>query len=86
MPAGLAARAVVGEPLEMFPVEFVARISDGLGYADYWRTGLVCCISLPPGLEDGDHLTEPIFTPARSTGVAGHDAPPPTHTCWYDDR
>ena len=58
-------RAVICERLEMFPVECVARgYLTGSGLLDYRATGEVCGIALPPGLEDGSRLPEPIFTPA----------------------
>jgi len=74
VPAGLERRAVVCERLQMFPVECVARgYLTGSGYADYQRTGQVCGISLPPGLEDGSRLPTPIFTPATKAALGDHD-------------
>jgi phosphoribosylaminoimidazole-succinocarboxamide synthase len=58
----------------MFPVECVARgYLTGSGLADYRATGEVCGIALPPGLEDGSRLPEPIFTPATKAAVGDHD-------------
>lgn len=58
----------------MFPVECVARgYLTGSGLADYRSTGEVCGIALPPGLEDGSRLPEPIFTPATKAAVGDHD-------------
>ena len=54
----------------MFPVECVARgYLTGSGLADYRASGEVCGIPLPPGLEDGSRLPEPIFTPATKAAV-----------------
>ena len=65
VPAEVAGRAVICEPLDMYPVECVARgYLTGSGLLDYRRTGEVCGIALPAGLEDGSRLPEPIFTPA----------------------
>ena len=74
VPADVAGRAVVCEPLEMFPVECVARgYLTGSGLLDYRATGEVCGIALPPGLEDGSRLPEPVFTPATKAELGDHD-------------
>ncbi|HEX6969994.1 MAG TPA: phosphoribosylaminoimidazolesuccinocarboxamide synthase, partial [Micromonosporaceae bacterium] len=65
VPEQVRGRAVICERLDMFPVECVARgYLTGSGLLDYRRTGEVCGVALPPGLEDGSRLPEPIFTPA----------------------
>jgi phosphoribosylaminoimidazole-succinocarboxamide synthase len=74
VPASVAGRAVVCERLDMFPVECVARgYLTGSGLLDYRRTGEVCGIALPGGLQDGSHLPEPIFTPATKADLGDHD-------------
>jgi phosphoribosylaminoimidazole-succinocarboxamide synthase len=74
VPASVAGRAVVCEQLDMFPVECVARgYLTGTGLLDYRRTGQVCGIALPAGLQDGSHLPEPIFTPATKADLGDHD-------------
>jgi phosphoribosylaminoimidazole-succinocarboxamide synthase len=77
LPDGLAAlrgRALVCEPLEMYPVECVARgYLTGSGLADYRATGEVCGVHLPAGLEDGSRLAEPLFTPATKAALGEHD-------------
>ena len=74
VPASVKGRAVVCEALDMFPVECVARgYLTGSGLADYRRTGEVCGVALPEGLEDGSRLPEPIFTPATKAAVGDHD-------------
>jgi phosphoribosylaminoimidazole-succinocarboxamide synthase len=58
----------------MFPVECVARgYLTGSGLLDYARTGEVCGIPLPAGLQDGSRLPEPIFTPATKADLGDHD-------------
>ena len=58
----------------MFPVECVARgYLTGSGLLDYARTGEVCGIPLPDGLEDGSRLSEAIFTPATKADLGEHD-------------
>jgi phosphoribosylaminoimidazole-succinocarboxamide synthase len=74
VPAAVAGRAVVCERLEMFPVECVARgYLTGSGLLDYQRSGEVCGIPLPAGLQDGSRLPEPIFTPATKADLGDHD-------------
>jgi phosphoribosylaminoimidazole-succinocarboxamide synthase len=74
VPAQVRGRALICEPLRMFPVECVARgYLTGSGLADYRRTGEVCGVALPDGLEDGSRLPEPIFTPATKAELGDHD-------------
>ena len=74
VPAEFAGRAMTCRRLEMVPVECVARgYLTGSGLTDYRRTGLVCGISLPPGLQEGSRLPEPVFTPATKARRGEHD-------------
>jgi len=74
VPDSVKGRAVVCEPLDMFPVECVARgYLTGSGLVDYRRSGEICGVPLPVGLEDGSRLPEPIFTPATKASVGDHD-------------
>jgi phosphoribosylaminoimidazole-succinocarboxamide synthase len=74
IPAPWRGRAMVCIPLDMVPVEAVARgYLTGSGLLDYRDTGAVCGIPLPPGLVDGDRLPEPIFTPATKAALGEHD-------------
>ena len=67
-------RAMICTPLEMLPVEAVARgYLTGSGLLDYQATGEVCGVPLPSGLVDGDQLPEPIFTPATKAERGEHD-------------
>jgi phosphoribosylaminoimidazole-succinocarboxamide synthase len=74
VPDAVKGRAVVCESLDMYAVECVVRgYLTGSGLADYRRTGEVCGLALPGGLEDGSRLPEPIFTPATKAAVGDHD-------------
>ncbi len=74
VPTQVRGRAVVCERLDMFPVECVARgYLTGSGLLDYRATNEVCGVALPPGLEDGSRLPEPIFTPATKAELGDHD-------------
>lgn len=74
VPAEVRGRAVICEPLEMYPVECVARgYLTGSGLSDYVASGAVCGVGLPAGLLDGSRLPEPIFTPATKADLGDHD-------------
>ena len=74
IPSQWRGRAMICEPLQMLPVEAVARgYLAGSGLVDYHATGTVCGVPLPPGLVDGDQLPEPIFTPATKAELGAHD-------------
>ncbi len=73
-PEEVADRAMVVEPLEMFPVECVVRgYLAGSGWKEYQATSRVCGVELPQGLSEGDELPEPLFTPATKAAVGDHD-------------
>ncbi|MDO1528477.1 phosphoribosylaminoimidazolesuccinocarboxamide synthase [Fulvimonas sp. R45] len=73
-PAPYAKRAVVTRRLKPVPVEAIARgYLIGSGWKDYRRTGAVCGIALPAGLEQAQQLPEPIFTPSTKAAVGDHD-------------
>jgi phosphoribosylaminoimidazole-succinocarboxamide synthase len=58
---------------DMIEVECVARgYLAGSGWKEYASQGTICGIPLPAGLQDGDRLPQPIFTPATKA-QKGHD-------------
>ncbi len=66
-------RAVVVKKLKPVPIEAVVRgYIIGSGWKDYQKTGRVCGIELPSGLQQAQKLPEPIFTPATKAET-GHD-------------
>jgi phosphoribosylaminoimidazole-succinocarboxamide synthase len=74
IPAEWRGRAMLVRRLEMLPVECVARgYLAGSGVLSYRDTGAVSGVDLPPGLEDGSRLPEPIFTPTTKAPVGAHD-------------
>jgi len=76
VPEEVAGRAVLCRRLEMLPVECIARAYlTGGGLSEYAEQGSVSGVTLPPGLVDGDRLTEPIFTPSTKAPVGQHDLP-----------
>jgi phosphoribosylaminoimidazole-succinocarboxamide synthase len=74
MPAEIADRAMLAQSLDMLPIECVVRgYITGSGWLEYQESGTVCGIPLPSGLENGDRLPEPIFTPAYKAPMGEHD-------------
>jgi len=69
----LEGRSMLVKRAEMIQVECVARgYVAGSGWNDYRRTGAICGIPLPSGLEESGKLPQPIFTPATKAAT-GHD-------------
>ncbi|MGH3438326.1 MAG: phosphoribosylaminoimidazolesuccinocarboxamide synthase [Sciscionella sp.] len=74
IPDEVLGRALLVRRLEMFPVECVARgYLTGSGLIDYRRTGEICGVALPAGLDEASELPEPIFTPATKAEFGDHD-------------
>ena len=70
----LEGRAVVVRRLQPLPIEAVVRgYLIGSGWRDYQRSGEVCGVALPPGLQQADRLPEPLFTPATKAAAGDHD-------------
>jgi phosphoribosylaminoimidazole-succinocarboxamide synthase len=69
----LRGRSMLVRKTDPLPVECVARgYLSGSGWKDYQRTGAVCGIPLPAGLQESDRLPAAIFTPATKAET-GHD-------------
>ena len=74
VPEQVKGRAVIVMPLEMFPIECVARgYLTGSGWSEYKKSQTVCGIALPAGLLDGSQLPTNIFTPATKAEIGDHD-------------
>jgi phosphoribosylaminoimidazole-succinocarboxamide synthase len=72
--APLVDRSMIVRRLRALPIEAVVRgYLIGSGWLDYRRTGSVCGIALPAGLEQASRLPEPIFTPATKAEAGSHD-------------
>ena len=66
-------RSVVVKKLKPLPIEAVVRgYIIGSGWKDYQKSGKVCGIELPRGLQQAQKLPAPIFTPATKA-ESGHD-------------
>lgn len=67
-------RAVVAKRLKTVAVEAIVRgYLVGSGWKEYQRSGTVCGIQLPAGLQEAQQLPEPIFTPSTKAEVGDHD-------------
>jgi len=74
IPASVAGRSMLCRTLDMFPVECVVRgYLTGSGWKEYLQSQSVCGIALPAGLNNGDRLPEPIYTPAWKAPMGQHD-------------
>lgn len=70
----LAERAMVVKKLKALPIEAVVRgYLIGSGWKEYQKTGAVCGITLPKGLQIAERLPQAIFTPATKAEVGQHD-------------
>ena len=71
--AELGGRSMLVKKAERLDLECVVRgYIVGSGWKEYTATGSVCGIELPAGLEAGEKLPEPIFTPSTKA-ESGHD-------------
>jgi phosphoribosylaminoimidazole-succinocarboxamide synthase len=67
-------RAMLVKRLTPLPCEAVVRgYVAGSGWKEYQKSGTVCGITLPPGLQMNTPLAAPIFTPATKAAVGDHD-------------
>ena len=67
-------RSMMCRKLEMLPLECIVRgYITGSGWASYQKTGEVCGIKLPEGLQESQQLPEPIFTPSTKAEIGDHD-------------
>lgn len=72
--AQVRGRAFVTKKLKPLPIEAIVRgYLVGSGWKDYKKTGAVCGIELPAGLQEAQKLPEPLFTPSTKAAVGDHD-------------
>ncbi len=70
----LLGRSVLVKRFKPLPIEAIVRgYLIGSGWKDYQKTGAVCGIELPPGMQLAEKLPEPIFTPSTKAAVGDHD-------------
>ncbi len=67
-------RAMIVRRLRPLPVEAVVRgYLVGSGWKDYQKSGEVCGIPLPAGLQLAEQLPMPLYTPSTKAEVGEHD-------------
>ncbi len=72
--AQVKGRAFVVKKLKPLPIEAIVRgYLVGSGWKDYKKTGAVCGIELPAGLQEAQKLPQPLFTPSTKAAVGDHD-------------
>jgi phosphoribosylaminoimidazole-succinocarboxamide synthase len=72
--AQVRGRSFVVKRLKPLPIEAIVRgYLAGSGLKDYRRSGAVCGIALPAGLQEAQKLPEPLFTPSTKAAVGEHD-------------
>ena len=72
--AAIGDRAILVKRLKSLPVEAIVRgYIIGSGWKDYQKSGSVCGIELPAGLQMADQLPEAIYTPSTKAEVGEHD-------------
>ena len=72
--ATVEGRAIVVDKLRPLPVEAIVRgYIIGSGWKDYQKTGHVCGIALPSGLQQAQQLPQALFTPSTKAELGEHD-------------
>ncbi len=67
-------RAIVVKKFKPLAIEAIVRgYIIGSGWKDYKKTGAVCGIALPAGLQEAQQLPEVLFTPSTKAPVGEHD-------------
>jgi phosphoribosylaminoimidazole-succinocarboxamide synthase len=72
--AQVRGRSFVTKKLKPLPIEAIVRgYLVGSGWKDYKKTGAVCGIQLPAGLQEAQKLPQPLFTPSTKAAIGEHD-------------
>jgi len=72
--AQVRGRSFVTKKLKPLPIEAIVRgYLVGSGWKDYKKTGAVCGILLPTGMQEAQKLPQPLFTPSTKAAVGDHD-------------
>ena len=67
-------KSMLCKKLRMLPIECIVRgYITGSGWESYQKSGLVCGIPLPEGLQECEQLPEPIYTPSTKAEIGDHD-------------
>ncbi len=67
-------RAFVVKRLKALPIEAIVRgYLVGSGWKEYRKTGTVCGIQIPAGMQEAGKLPQALFTPSTKAAVGEHD-------------
>ncbi|MBI3285069.1 MAG: phosphoribosylaminoimidazolesuccinocarboxamide synthase [Burkholderiales bacterium] len=67
-------RAIVVKKFTPLGIEAIVRgYIIGSGWKDYQKTGAICGIALPAGLQEAQKLPEVLFTPSTKAPMGAHD-------------
>lgn len=70
----LNGRFMIVKKAQMIPIECIVRgYLTGSGFKDYQKTGSVCGIELPSGLQNSAKLPQTLFTPSTKAEIGDHD-------------
>lgn len=66
--------AVIVKKAKALPIEAIVRgYIIGSGWQDYQKSGKICGLELPAGLQLAEQLAKPVFTPSSKAAVGDHD-------------
>jgi len=72
--AQVEGRAIVVRKFKPLAIEAIVRgYIIGSGWKDYQKTGAICGIALPAGLQEAQKLPQTIFTPSTKAPMGAHD-------------
>lgn len=72
--AQVAGRAFVVKRLQPLPIEAIVRgYLAGSAWKDYQKTGGVCGVALPAGMQQSQKLPQALFTPSTKAAAGEHD-------------
>ena len=72
--AQIKGRASVVKRLKTLPIEAIVRgYLVGSGWKEYKKSGAVCGIKLPAGLQEAQQLPQALFTPSTKAAAGEHD-------------
>lgn len=67
-------RSMLVKKAELIPLECIVRgYISGSGWKDYQKTGSICGMQLPEGMQESQKFNEPIFTPSTKAEIGDHD-------------
>ncbi|MDY6986442.1 MAG: phosphoribosylaminoimidazolesuccinocarboxamide synthase [Thermodesulfobacteriota bacterium] len=67
-------RSMLVRKAKPLPAECIVRgYVTGSGWKSYLKSGTICDIKLPEGLQESDQLAEPLFTPSTKADLGEHD-------------